>query len=288
MQYEIKGGAFPVVICQLNDGEQMITEKGSMVWMSPNMEMKTSGGGVGKMFSKAFSGESMFQNIYTARGGNALIAFGSSFPGQILALEIGPGNEIILQKAAFLASEPGVQLSMHFNKKLGAGFFGGEGFIMQKLSGRGMAFAEVDGELVEYTLGPGQQMIVDTGNVLGFERTVAIDIQQVKGLKNKFFGGEGFFNTVLTGPGKIWLQTMPISGVAMSIPSCPPRATAEFSALNFPQNPNDPNECFRSELSQRTQMIPDPQTQIPQTQRSAEVYARSLSRCRAGLGPAGA
>ena len=193
MQYEIKGGAFPVVICQLNDGEQMITEKGSMVWMSPNM------------------------NIYTARGGNALIAFGSSFPGQILALEIGPGNEIILQKAAFLASEPGVQLSMHFNKKLGAGLFGGEGFIMQKLSGRGMAFAEVDGELVEYTLGPGQQMIVDTGNVLGFERTVAIDIQQVKGLKNKFFGGEGFFNTVLTGPGKIWLQTMPISGVAMSI-----------------------------------------------------------------------
>ena len=217
MQYEIKGGAFPVVICQLNDGEQMITEKGSMVWMSPNMEMKTSGGGVGKMFSKAFSGESMFQNIYTACGGNALIAFGSSFPGQILALEIGPGNEIILQKAAFLASEPGVQLSMHFNKKLGAGFFGGEGFIMQKLSGRGMAFAEVDGELVEYTLGPGQQMIVDTGNVLGFESTVAIDIQQVKGLKNKFFGGEGFFNTVLTGPGKIWLQTMPISGVAMSI-----------------------------------------------------------------------
>ena len=196
MQYEIKGGAFPVVICQLNDGEQMITEKGSMVWMSPNMEMKTSGGGVGKMFSKAFSGESMFQNIYTARGGNALIAFGSSFPGQILALEIGPGNEIILQKAAFLASEPGVQLSTHFNKKLGAGLFGGEGFIMQKLSGRGMAFAEVDGELVEYTLGPGQQ---------------------VKGLKNKFFGGEGFFNTVLTGPGKIWLQTMPISGVAMSI-----------------------------------------------------------------------
>ncbi|MDO4824764.1 MAG: AIM24 family protein, partial [Bacillota bacterium] len=119
--------------------------------------------------------------------------------------------------AAFLASEPGVQLSTHFNKKLGAGLFGGEGFIMQKLSGRGMAFAEVDGELVEYTLGPGQQMIVDTGNVLGFESTVTMDIQQVKGLKNKFFGGEGFFNTVLTGPGKIWLQTMPISGVAMSI-----------------------------------------------------------------------
>ena len=153
MRYEIKGTPFPVVICQLEDGEQMVTERGSMVWMSPNMEMQTHGGGLGRMFSKMFSGESMFQNIYTARGGNALIAFGSSFPGQILALEIGPGNEIILQKAAFLASEPGVQLSMHFNKKLGAGFF----------------------------------------------------------------GGEGFFNTVLTGPGKIWLQTMPISGVAAAL-----------------------------------------------------------------------
>lgn len=217
MNYEIKGTPFPVVICKLASGERMITEKGAMVWMSPNMEMSTVGGGLGRMFSKAFSGESMFQNIYTARGGNGLIAFGSSFPGQILAIDIGPGKEVILQKTAFLASEPGVQLSMHFNKKLGAGFFGGEGFIMQKLSGRGMAFAEVDGELVEYSLGPGQQMIVDTGNVLGFESSVAIDIQQVKGLKNKLLGGEGFFNTVLTGPGKIWLQTMPISSVASSI-----------------------------------------------------------------------
>ena len=216
MQYELKGGSFPVVVCQLADGERMITEKGSMVWMSPNMEMETSGGGLGKMFSKAFSGESMFQNIYTARGAG-MIAFGSSFPGCILPLDIQPGKEYILQKQAFLAAEAGVELSIHFNKKLGAGFFGGEGFIMQRLSGRGAAFAEVDGELVEYTLAPGQSMIIDTGNVLGFESTVAIDIQQVKGLKNKFFGGEGFFNTVLTGPGKIWLQTMPISGVAMSI-----------------------------------------------------------------------
>ena len=216
MRYEIKGGAFPVVVCELADGEQMITEKGSMVWMSPNMQTDTRGGGLGKMFSKAFSGESIFQNIYTARGAG-MIAFGSSFPGQIKAVTIAPGQDMILQKTAFLAAEPGVELSIHFNKKLGTGLFGGEGFIMQRLSGSGVAFAEIDGELVEYTLGPGQQMIVDTGNVLGFERTVAIDIQQVKGLKNKFFGGEGFFNTVLTGPGKIWLQTMPISGVAMSI-----------------------------------------------------------------------
>lgn len=216
MQYEFKGGVFPVVVCQLADGEKMITEKGSMVWMTPNMEMETTGGGLGKMFSKAFSGESMFQNSYTARGAG-MIAFGSSFPGRILTLEVAPGREFILQKTAFLASEAGVQLSIHFNKKFGAGLFGGEGFIMQRLSGSGIAFAEVDGELVEYTLAPGQQMIVDTGNVLGFESSVAIDIQQVKGIKNKLLGGEGFFNTVLTGPGKIWLQTMPISGVASAI-----------------------------------------------------------------------
>ena len=217
MQYELKGGAFPVVVCRLNSGESMITEKGSMVWMTPNMEMTTTGGGgIGKMFSKALTGESMFQNIYTARG-EGMITFGSSFPGQILPLEVTPGKSFILQKSAFLASETGVQLSMHVNQKLGAGFFGGEGFIMQKLTGNGIAFAEVDGELVEYTLAPGEQMVVDTGYVMGFELSVSMDIQQVKGLKNMVLGGEGLFNTVLTGPGKIWLQTMPISGVAAAI-----------------------------------------------------------------------
>lgn len=216
MRYEIKGGAFPVVVCELTDGERMITEKGSMVWMTPNMEMETTGGGIGKMFSKAFSGESMFQNIYTARGAG-MITFGSSFPGKILPLQIAPGREMIVQKNAFLASEAGVELSIHFNKKLGAGFFGGEGFIMQRLSGSGMAFIEIDGELVEYDLAPGQKMVIDTGNVAGFEPTVDIQIQQVPGLKNKLLGGEGLFNTTLTGPGKIWLQTMPISNVAMAI-----------------------------------------------------------------------
>ena len=216
MKYEIKGGAFPVVVSELTDGERMITEKGSMVWMTPNMEMETTGGGIGKMFSKAFSGESMFQNIYTARGAG-MITFGSSFPGKILPVEIMPGRELIVQKNAFLASEAGVELSIHFNKKLGAGFFGGEGFFMQRLSGAGMAFIEIDGVLVEYDLAPGQKMVIDTGNVAGFEPTVSIEIQQVPGLKNKFLGGEGLFNTTLTGPGKIWLQTMPISNVAMAI-----------------------------------------------------------------------
>ncbi|MBQ9743235.1 MAG: TIGR00266 family protein [Ruminococcus sp.] len=216
MRYELKGGDFPVVICQLANGEQMITEKGSMVWMTPNMHMETKGGGIGKMFSKAFSGESMFQNIYTAQG-DGMIAFGSSFPGKIVPVEIAPGRELIAQKSSFLASETGVQLSIHFNQKLGAGFFGGEGFIMQKLSGNGIAFIEIDGDLVVYDLAPGQQMIVDTGNVAAFDSTVTMNIQKVSGVKNALFGGEGFFNTVLTGPGRIWLQTMPISNVAGAI-----------------------------------------------------------------------
>lgn len=216
MEYQIIGGSFPVVNCTLRDGESMITESGSMVWMSPNMQMETTGGGLGRMFSRALSGENLFQNIYTARG-QGMIAFGSSFPGKIIPLEIAPGREMILQKKAFLAAEQGVDLSIHFSKKLGAGLFGGEGFIMQRLSGRGTAFAEIDGDLVVYELAPGQQMVVDTGNVAGFETTVSMEIRQVPGLKNAFFGGEGLFNTVLTGPGKIWLQTMPIMNVAMAI-----------------------------------------------------------------------
>ena len=217
MQYEIKGGNFPVVICNLENGEKMITERGSMCWMSPNMQMETKGGGLGKMFSKAFSGESMFQNHYTARGGAGMIAFASSFPGEITALEIGPGREMIVQKSAFLAAEAGVNLSIHFQKRLGAGFFGGEGFIMQRLSGSGMAFVEIDGDLIEYVLKPGQKIVVDTGNVAGFEPSVQMDIQTVPGAKNMLFGGEGIFNTVLTGPGRVWLQTMPIYNIANAI-----------------------------------------------------------------------
>ena len=216
MRYELKGGSFPVVVCHLENGEQMITERGSMVWMSPNLQMETQGGGFGRMFSKAFSGESMFQNIYTARGAG-MITFGSSFPGQIKPITIGPGSEMILQKSAFLAAESGVELSVHFSKKLGAGFFGGEGFIMQRLSGNGTAFVEIDGELVEYELQAGQQIVVDTGNVAGFTSTVQMEIRQVPGVKNALLGGEGLFNTVLTGPGRVWLQTMPIYNVANAI-----------------------------------------------------------------------
>ena len=213
MRYEIKGTPFPVVICQLENGEQMVTERGSMVWMSPNMEMQTHGGGLGRMFSKMFSGESMFQNIYTAHGAG-MIAFGSSFPGQIKEIAITPGHDMILQKSAFLAAVPGVELSIHFNQRLGAGLFGGEGFIMQKLSGSGTAFLEIDGSTVEYDLERGQSMIVDTGYLAAMDDTCTMEIVSVPGVKNKLFGGEGLFNTVVHGPGHIILQSMPISAVA--------------------------------------------------------------------------
>ena len=216
MKYVIDGGAFPYVTCALEDGEKMITEKGSMIWMSPNMKMATSGGGVGKMFSKAFTGESMFQNIYTAQG-DASITFGSSFPGKILDVNITPEKALIAQKNCFLASESGVQLSVHFNKNFGAGLFGGEGFIMQKLSGNGTAFLEIDGDLAEKELAPGEKLILSTGNVAAFEASVHMEIQRVQGVKNVLFGGEGLFLTVLTGPGKVWLQTMPIVQVAGAI-----------------------------------------------------------------------
>ena len=218
MQYSIEGEPLPVVICQLSDGETMITERGAMSWMSPNMRMETVGGGLGKMFGRAFSGESMFQNHYTAVG-NGLIAFASSFPGSIKAFEITPGNELICQKSAFLASTAGVELSIFFNKKVGSGLFGGEGFIMQKLSGNGLAFVEFDGYIKEYVLQPGQSMVLDTGYLAAMTNTCTMEIQSVPGLKNKFFGGEGFFNTVVTGPGRIWIQSMPISAMAGSLMS---------------------------------------------------------------------
>ncbi|MGN0299046.1 MAG: TIGR00266 family protein [Lachnospiraceae bacterium] len=218
MQYKIEGETLPVVICHLENGEKMISEGGAMSWMSPNMKMETtSNGGMGKALGRMFAGEKMFQNVYTAKNGNGMIAFASSFPGSIKAFEISPGHEMIFQKSAFLASEAGIQLSVFFNKKVGAGFFGGEGFIMQKVSGYGTVFAEFDGHLVEYELQKGQQLVVDTGYLAAMSGSCQIDIQSVPGVKNALLGGEGLFNTVITGPGHVWLQTMPIGKVAGAI-----------------------------------------------------------------------
>lgn len=218
MRYEIKGGNFPVAIVYCDPGEKMLSENGAMSWMSPNMKMETtSNGGVGKAIGRMFSGESLFLNRYEAQGGPGFIAFASSFPGEIRAINIEPGRDVVVQKSGFLASEQSVELSIFFQKKIGAGFFGGEGFVMQKLSGRGVAFIEIDGSAMEYTLQPGQQLIVDTGYVAMMDASCKMDIQMVPGLKNMFFGGEGLFNTVITGPGRVLVQTMPISNIAASV-----------------------------------------------------------------------
>lgn len=214
MQYEVKGAPFPVVVCNLAPGESVRCQKGAMCWMSPNMEMATTTGGLGKMFGKALTGESLTENQYTAQGGPGMIAFGSGVPGNILAVDVTGGRTIVAQKRSFLASEMGVNVETHFQKKGAAGFFGGEGFVMQKFSGQGNVFLEVDGSTIEYQLQPGQTIIVDTGSLAAMDASVNMDIQMVKGLGNMLGGGEGLFNTVLTGPGRVWLQTMPVSSLA--------------------------------------------------------------------------
>lgn len=215
MNYEIKGGNLPYLVCHLNKDQKVICEGGSMSWMNSNISMDTtSNGGIKKVFSRALSGEKLFQNVYTATSDNAEIAFASTFPGTILPFEIGEGKEIICQKKSFLAGTENVELSIHFNKKIGVGFFGGEGFIMQKISGNGLAFIEIDGSAEEVVLEAGQQLVVSTGHLVMMDATCQIDVKGVSGLKNVFLGGEGLFNTVITGPGRVVLQSMPVSKTA--------------------------------------------------------------------------
>ena len=221
MRYKIQGDNMPVVLCALENGESMICEAGAMSWMSPNLEMETKGGGVGKLFGRMVSGETMFQNHYTAHG-SGLIAFTSSFPGDILAVEITPDKPVIIQKRAFLASTAGVRSEVYFQRKLGTALFGGEGFIMTKLSGSGTVFLEIDGSTINYSLKAGEQMVISTGHLAMMDESVRMDIQQVKGVKNVLFGGESLFNTLVTGPGNITVQTMPIANLASAIASLLP------------------------------------------------------------------
>jgi len=215
MEARISGDSLPVVTCKLNKGESMITENGGMSWMTEGLTMETStNGGVLKGLGRALSGESMFMNTYTADVDGAEIAFASSFPGRILEFDLRQGETIIAQKKAFLCSEKSVKLSTHFQKKLGAGLFGGEGFIMQKIEGPGKVFLEIDGDIVEKTLGPGEKLKVDNGYVAAYDELVKMDIETVKGVKNILLGGEGLFLTTLTGPGKVYLQSMPVSNLA--------------------------------------------------------------------------
>lgn len=215
IRYEIEGGNLPVVICYPEVGQTLCTQTGAMSWMSPNMKMDTnSGGGIGKVFGRLFSGETLFMNEYTPVGGRGMIAFASSFPGSIIAYQVTPGNGIIVQKRGFLAMEKGLELSVYLQKRLGKGFFGGEGFIMQRISGTGMVFLEIDGYCKEYDLAAGESIIVDTGYLAAMSESCTMDIQTVQGARNIFLGGEGLFHTRVTGPGKVYIQSMPVINTA--------------------------------------------------------------------------
>ena len=235
IKYEIEGGSLPVVICYPEVGQTHCTQSGAMSWMSPNMQMQTnSGGGFKKALGRLFSGDSIFMNEYTPQGGNGMIAFASSFPGSIIPFEITNGNGIIVQKSGFLAMEKGLDLSVFFQKSLGRGFFGGEGFIMQRISGEGTAFVEIDGYCKEYTLAAGESIIVDTGYLAAMSETCTMDIQTVKGIKNALFGGEGLFNTRITGPGKVYIQSMPIINTAQRlIPYLPQPSSNDSDGINI-------------------------------------------------------
>jgi len=220
VQYDIRGDVMQTVDIWLEAGESVYTESGGMAWMSPNVEMQTGAkGGVLKGLGRMLARESFFLTTYACAEGRGLVAFASEFPGKVLPFKLQEGESIICQKDAFMCAESGVELSMHFRKKLGAGFFGGEGFILQKLTGPGTAFVEISGELTEYELKEEQTLKVDQGHIAIMEPTVDFDITRVKGLKNIFFSGEGLFLATVKGPGKVWLQSMPLANLANKIAS---------------------------------------------------------------------
>ncbi|MGD8623207.1 MAG: TIGR00266 family protein [Anaerolineae bacterium] len=224
ISYRIDGTTLQVVTIELEPGEVVYSESGGMSWMSGNVEMKThSGGGIGRMFKRALSGESLFITDFFANRGQGTVAFASEFPGKIIPFDLKPGESIIVQRDAFMCAEKSVDMDMHFRKRLGTGFFGGEGFIMQRITGPGLAFIEVDGEVVEYDLQPNQHLKVDTGHLAAMEASVDFDVTMVKGFRNILLGGEGLFLASVRGPGKVWLQTMPMSKLAQKLVQFMPR-----------------------------------------------------------------
>ncbi len=218
MRYNIWGGDMPAVTFTLEQGERIYTQSGGMSWMTDAIKMETNmRGGLGKGIGRMFSGDSLFMANFTALAPNQEITVASSMPGQIRVFEVNPRYEIIAQKGAFMAATPGVEFSAHVTKSVMGGLFGGEGFILQRFSGTGLVFCEIDGSVREIDLLPGQRIKVDSGNVAAFEATVGYSAETVKGFKNVLFGGEGLFVTNLTGPGKVWLQTLTTANLAARV-----------------------------------------------------------------------
>ena len=218
MEFEILGNQLPVVVCKMKKGEKMVSESGGMSWMTTGMAMQTTmKGGLLGALTRGISGESAFVNTFESTGENDEIAFASSFPGQIVHMKLEEGQYIIAQRGAFLAGSENVKLEVYFRKKFWAGMFGGEGFVLNKISGPGDIFLEIDGSLIEKTLAPGEMLKIDTGYCAILEPTITFDVQMLKGFKKIFFGGDGLFLAVVTGPGKIWIQTLTVAELAKDI-----------------------------------------------------------------------
>ncbi|MCD6285076.1 MAG: TIGR00266 family protein [Anaerolineae bacterium] len=219
MRYEIFGSVMQTLDVHLSQGESMYTESGGMAWMKGNVEMTTNTkGGLMAGLGRKLAGESIFMTTYTNRGADeALVAFAPEAPGKIIPVKLGPDQSMICQRDAFMCAQSPVGISMQFRKRLGAGFFGGEGFILQKITGPGYAFLEIPGEVREYSLAAGETMRVDPGHIAFFEPTINYDITRVKGFVNVFFSGEGLFLATITGPGRIWLQSLPLSNLARKL-----------------------------------------------------------------------
>lgn len=217
MEFEIVGSSMQTLLVELDGGEAMYTERGGMAWLS-NVDMDTSAkGGLMRGLGRMVSGESLFMTTYTARRGGGKIAFTPEAPGRVLSMALESGQVLLCQRDAFMCAEESVDLSVHFHKRLGAGLFGGEGFFLQKVEGPGHVFFEIAGETYETTLASGEVLSVDPGHIALLEPTVDFSITRVKGVRNMLLGGEGLFLAKLTGPGKVWLQSLPLPNLAAKL-----------------------------------------------------------------------
>jgi uncharacterized protein (TIGR00266 family) len=224
MKYQIYGTVMQTLDIEMAAGEAVYTEAGGMAWMKGDFEMKTSThGGVLAGLGRKLAGESLFMTTYTCRSSQGLITFTPEAPGKIIPFRLEAGQSLICQKDSFMVATTSARLEMYFRKRLGTGLFGGEGFILQRISGPGLAFLEIAGEVREYELAAGETMKVDPGHLALYEPSINYDITTVKGVTNILFGGEGLFLATLTGPGKVWLQSLPLSNLAGKLSRYLPR-----------------------------------------------------------------
>src|SRR5579875_2311609 len=222
MQSRMQGTTMPVLELLLGPNESVISEAGELSWMSSSIQLTThtqmaGGGGIFGAFKRVIGGGTLFMTEYRAIGAAGEVAFATKVPGHIVPVEVGPGHEYLIHRHGFLCATPQIQLSVGFQQSLGAGIFGGDGFLLQKVTGYGTAWLELSGEVVVKDLQPGETLRVHPGHVGAFQGSVGFNITRIQGIRNMFFGGDGIFLAALTGPGRVWLQTLPLANMAHAL-----------------------------------------------------------------------